>query len=106
MFSSINRKLVGTILRFANEYIFNNDEDDELEVNITPKIYGFAEDIVPFMDNKQFKYHFRMSPSTFEILLNMLYSVFTGQTIGQPQIELDKQLLITVWFLANMECIR
>ncbi|KAF2901953.1 hypothetical protein ILUMI_04235 [Ignelater luminosus] len=60
------------------------------------------------MADHQFQLHFRMSTTTFEYLLHAVYGVRQNSTVsvGQPQFNLDKQLMITVWYLGNLESFR
>lgn len=94
------------VLKSAHEHIFNDEENDHESIIVDPKVTGYAEEIVPYFNDQQFKIHFRMCPRTFEQLLKMVYSVADIQTVGQPQVEHGKQLMVTVWFLANLECLR
>lgn len=84
-----------------------NEEDDEVEVK--EKTFNFAEFTVHQFSNNQFKEHFRIHPSTFEILLQqirMANNDFNDGYVGRPQVNFEKQLLITLWCLANIESFR
>lgn len=104
----MNASKICIILRFAHEHFFISDDDEKSSEPPASfkKMLGYAENIVPDMTDKQFQTHFRISASTFEVLLNMVHSFDSNETAGQPQLELDKQLMITIWFLANLECLR
>lgn len=99
-------KRISVLLKYARESIFSDSEDEEEKETKHESMVGYSENIVPLMSETQFKSHFRISLSTFEVLLNMLHSVKDSQYYGQPQIGIDKQLMITLWFLANLECLR
>ncbi|XP_015376078.1 PREDICTED: putative nuclease HARBI1 [Diuraphis noxia] len=47
----------------------------------------------------EFKFHFRLLPSTFEFLLMLLPPVET--VLGRTPISIDRRLLLTLWVLAN-----
>lgn len=89
---------------FAQEVLFDNSED---EYENHEKERTYAEKIVPNMSDNQFKIHFRMNGATFENLLNKICRVAKKDlTAGQPQIALDKQLMVVIWYLANLESFR
>lgn len=92
------------ILQEAYDMFFDEDEEFENEHDII--VQNYAEDIVPYFDDKQFKSHFRINPDTFEDLLQKMHNTRINEThAGQPQLSLDKQLMITIWSLANLECL-
>lgn len=101
--------MTGLHSTYGNE-IFFDDEDGE-DNEIIEKVENFAEETVPRFSNMQFKYNFRMCPETFEDFLRKLYNFKRqrGQCevhVGHPELSLDKQAMITVWCLANMESFR
>ena len=58
-------------------------------------------------DARDFKSHFRMSRETFEMILNRIRDSdefkFEGQ--GRKVIPVKSQLLLTIWYMANTECL-
>ncbi|XP_064464331.1 putative nuclease HARBI1 [Ornithodoros turicata] len=70
-----------------------------------PKIFGYAENIVPTLSLDDFKSHFRLQRSSVEKLVAML-SRDAHFSMGRPEIELGKQVLVLLWCLANLECFR
>ncbi|XP_066593212.1 uncharacterized protein [Prorops nasuta] len=61
------------------------------------------------MPDKTFKSHFRMSRTSFEALINMaghINSRLPVSTVGFPEISLEKEFLIMIWYLANLESLR
>lgn len=98
------------VLRIVMEEFFNDDDDEELlTASRVLKIEHYVEDIVPQYSDRQFQSHFRMSPTTFERLLTNIYHVETEaptKTQRNPEIPTEKQLLLTLWYLANLECYR
>jgi hypothetical protein len=100
--------MLAIVLFFANEILYaDEDEVENPERKQQIKIKNFAEQVVPAMHDRQFKMHFRLSRSTFDILLSRLYNLKTIDVkSGTPEIKLNKQLLITLWYIANLECFR
>lgn len=94
------------ILQFGkNLLIDDSDSSDENECN--EKIWKFAENTVISFSDNQFKLHFRMTPSTFESLLVKIHNIEEHLVhSGHPEIKLEKQLMMTIWYLANMESFR
>lgn len=99
--------MFSSVLSIMIEEIFEDDEQEETVSSA--KIEDFVEITVPRFDSKQFKCHFRMQPQTFEILLlqihganDRLHQVFRGK----PELSVEKQTLLTIWCLANLECFR
>ncbi|XP_066585492.1 uncharacterized protein [Prorops nasuta] len=86
----------------------NSSSSDE--ENHIPKITNYAEEIIPKMIGNQFKCHFRMTQTSFEALLNMaehLNHLNNANTSSFPIIiNLRKQFLIMIWYLANLESLR
>lgn len=84
-------------------------DDDETEVNVLEKNENFAEYTVPNFNDLQFKEHFRMLRTTMEILLKYIHdSTDVRHEVhrGQPEIPIEKQALITLWCLSNVESFR
>lgn len=84
---------------------FNNAANLENEELI--KIKDFAEEIVPRMNHDQFKSHFRLSVVSFEDLLKKSHDVYIKKVLsGNQGLCLDKQLMIFIWYMANIESFR
>ncbi|KAK9751299.1 hypothetical protein QE152_g5182 [Popillia japonica] len=80
-----------TVLAAVQGHHIMFDSDDEESVNL----------------DRQFREHFRMSPETFEEFLKKLHTVTERNVlVGHPEILLEKQGMITLWCLANMESFR
>lgn len=94
------------VLRFAIEMFFQDSDSDEEEKSCLDKIWGFAEETVPNFNDKQFVSHFRMTPTTFENLYNRIGAHWQTRVDGKPEIALEKQLMIAIWYLANIESFR
>lgn len=60
------------------------------------------------MSDSVFQTHFRMAPATMERLLVMLGPRLAKSNVGpgRPPVKADKQLMVAVWCLANMESFR
>jgi len=71
------------------------------------RIEGFIENVIPRLNRKQFKEHFRISPAVFENLENRLGNLLSRQTAtGRSTIPVRKQLLATLWLLATPDSYR
>ncbi|XP_018405660.1 PREDICTED: putative nuclease HARBI1 [Cyphomyrmex costatus] len=101
----MNEEMVPIII-FAREMFFDDSEDEGKNLNI-PKVYEYAEEIFPRFSNKTFQMHFRVTPDTFEDLLTKIHSIKENyNNVGQKPLLLEKQLMITIWCLANIESFR
>ena len=102
------------VVKAAWELLFSevDEEDDEFVANKRRKIEkneGFWEETIPRFDSQQFKAHFRLSPDTFEIFYRnicQLDSRCLELKSGNPPINIEKQIFITLWYLANTEYFR
>lgn len=93
------------VIKYAQKLIFDDSDDDEEDE--TEKIWDFAEETVPLFSDEQFRQSFRMSARTFENLLHLLHSMEVNYVhSGHPEVTLEKQLMITIWYLANLESFR
>jgi hypothetical protein len=90
------------VLQFV-QFFFDDEDDDDDNTR-------HAEEIVPRYTDHQFQSHFRMSPQTFENLLIRLYNLvehnIVGRAGGNVEVSLEKQLLVALWYLANIESFR
>ncbi|XP_065928319.1 putative nuclease HARBI1 [Magallana gigas] len=73
-----------------------------------PKIDKFVEEIVPRMNEIEFKKHFRLSRDTYNILLTELGPSlkYRQRSTGKPALTPDKQLLVFLWYMANQDSMR
>ena len=105
----------------ADFYQDEEDDDDEamlfFQINKMKRrkltvLLGFVEVIVPNFDTKQFRRHFRISPTTFEELLTTIgnklqdhpqlnQGMLPHASSGRQPIPLANQLLITIWYLSS-----
>ena len=74
----------------------------------TPVRYeGYVWNTIPRMTNKIFREHFRMTPSTFEILERRLGpALFITNNTGRPMKSIRNQLLSVLWLLATPDSYR
>ncbi|CAI6344350.1 unnamed protein product [Macrosiphum euphorbiae] len=99
------------VLVYLNEFTFNDtslEEDmilltnaeNENNYKIKIKIEDFAELLVPNFTNKEFKSHFRVNRSSIEVVMT-----FIGPALSQKSIKInvEKQILIFIWYMANCE---
>jgi predicted DNA-binding protein YlxM (UPF0122 family) len=68
---------------------------------------NFVEEVIPRMTTKQFRQHFRMNPHIFEDLLRKLYTIYPQVAkAGNQELDLEKQVLLCIWYIANLESFR
>ena len=74
------------------------------------RIQFYAERTVLMYNDEHFQAHFRINCNSFAMLLAAVENMnliptseryFNG---GRPPIKLDKQLLVTLWYVANQSC--
>lgn len=92
------------VVHFAVDMIFDDDTDEETDP--TEKIWDFFERTVPNFNNRQFQHHFRMNSTTFENIVIKLHSIVQVKLNGNIETSVEKQLLIAIWYLANIEAFR
>lgn len=92
-----------SILLFSNEIFFESDS----EIDDTDEVNGrwFLEEI-EHMNTMQFKRHFRLEAQSFEDLLNKVHILYEPSNLGHPEISVELGLLISIWYLANIESFR
>ena len=78
---------------------------------VDARVFGYAEEVVPRYQLNDFRRHFRVQRSTFAILVRLLSPHAAGEACliprrGRPPVCCEKQLLITLWILANQEALR
>ena len=99
------------------EELLNEDEGDiSLIGGIIPfmrrdlnRTVFFFQLVVPSYSLDEFKGHFRMTRNTFESVSQELAatgSIPLGNRFGRKAIPLEKQVLIFVWFISNLEAMR
>lgn len=70
------------------------------------KIHQYVENVVHHYLDDTFMENFRMKKVSFELLRLKISPILHRYGPGQPQINTEKQLLLTIWTLANLECFR
>lgn len=94
------------IIEYAKNTVFEESSDEE---DVLEKVESYAELTIPLMSDKQFKQNFRMTALTFEDLLQKCNQVLRNNHFnhtGFPMTSTEKSLLITVWYLGNLESLR
>ncbi|XP_064651986.1 putative nuclease HARBI1 [Lineus longissimus] len=75
-----------------------------------PRTENYAEVTVPLQSLDDFRSHFRLSRTTFEVLLGELQpcpEIALGQHgFGSPPVELGKQALVFLWYLGSPDSFR
>ena len=93
------------------------DEDDFVLISTTcifsrralARIANYFEGTVPLYHDDVFRSHFRMTPSSFETLCQLLVRsdhIPKGNAFGRRCIDPEKQIAVAVWALANQESCR
>lgn len=108
---------------FNSEFNYVEEEDQEeetiellfsratrrinLELRTPIRVEGYIERCVSNSSTVEFQSHFRVSPQSFEWLLQILKpDLESNSVIGRPNIETRKQLLSTLWLLATPDSYR
>ncbi|CAG2218803.1 putative nuclease HARBI1 [Mytilus edulis] len=80
-----------------------------MEPELRPKIYGYVEEIIPQYDEESFRRMFRMSRATFDRICTYLRDcpeLQPTQTGGSDVVTVEKQVLITLWYVGSLDTIR
>lgn len=98
------------VVREAFNLFFGGSDDEDNENNGNVKIVkneNYAEDVVPRFSDQTFKQHFRLSRHVFEILCSEIHALEEHRYgPGRNSTIIEKQLMITLWYLGNPECMR
>ena len=98
-----------------DEDIDNHDDDDIIPIVLAlyfnrrtvPKIENYAERVIPMFTLDDFRQHFRISRTTFEIILQQIgENLSTDHSGGNEPVEVSKQLFIFMWILSNTTSMR
>ena len=79
------------------------------EPELRPKIYGYVEELITHYDDESFRRMFRMSRATFERICTYLRDcpeLQPTQTGGSDVVPVEKQVLITLWYVGSLDTIR
>ena len=83
---------------------------DSKERKSLVRIDNYFERIIPLYSVSDFRSHFQMSRTTVSCLKRLLAACpdlpHEQRNGGRPVIDLEKQVLITMWILGNPECLR
>ena len=97
------------------ELLLNYEGDGEIHL-ISANVAFMKEDlkrivvvVVPCYAIDEFRSHFRMTKTTFEVVAQELAAagaIPTDNRFGRKPIQLQKQILTFIWYMSNMEVIR
>ncbi|XP_072751058.1 uncharacterized protein [Anoplolepis gracilipes] len=77
------------------------------EISVLEKLSDYVERVVLGYSKTTFKQHFRVFPETFQLVLMLVKPILNGiNACGRKQISAEKQLLITLWFMATPDSYR
>ena len=73
-----------------------------------PKVLGFVEEIIPAYSNIDFRQDFRRNRKTYDTFIQKLepFIKYEDRELGKRPLSAQKQLLIYLWYLANLDSIR
>ena len=75
--------------------------------DFVPRILGFAETVVPQYSNDDFRKHFRISRAVFDQILQEIAPTLTTENSGGTEgTTPEKQLLVFIWYMSNLDSIR
>ncbi|XP_011705164.1 PREDICTED: uncharacterized protein LOC105460420, partial [Wasmannia auropunctata] len=122
------RILLSNIIEIINENNSSSDDssDDDMLVQVVnmidgkrgplilkPRIQNYVQNVVSVLTNADFKSHFRMSRETFDWLLTIIGPQLEKKSNpnlqmipGRLPVNLETQLLITLWTLATPDSYR
>ena len=69
-------------------------------------VSNFAEETVPGMDDNEFRRHFRIGKSVFNILIQEFEPFLVRHIGGREPLSVYKQLLIFLWHISTLESMR
>ncbi|XP_025407236.1 protein ANTAGONIST OF LIKE HETEROCHROMATIN PROTEIN 1-like [Sipha flava] len=103
-----NRKNVDPLYFGSGDDDQDEDEFIIFSQTIKPKesktkIKMFAELMVPKFTEKEFKSHFRLNRGSVEVLISYIGPILALESI---KINIEKQILIFIWYMANCETYR
>lgn len=71
------------------------------------RINGYINNVVPRYNTRQFRQHFRLTPTAFESILNKITPILSKvEYKGRPIISPHTQLLAILWLLATPDSYR
>jgi len=93
----------------------SDTSDEELDMRIhmqlrgqrkPTRIVGYIEHTIPQLDREQFRIHFHVTPTTYNLLEQKLASALQGEIGVKSHLPVRKQLLATLWLLATPDSYR
>ena len=101
-------------------YLITNECDEGLSEHVlcmarctrenVAKICGYYERVVPQYSSITFRCHFRLTKHAVEKICTLVgqsdHLKFRMDNGGKIPISIPKQLLVTLWYLGNQECLR
>ena len=87
-----------------DDYLTHSDVNNRLMYLLAtaavPRISAFMENTVPRFSSQDFRFHFRIDRTTFEVVLEtMAPSLESEYPAGKKQVDVEKQLLLFVWYI-------
>ncbi|XP_063439491.1 putative nuclease HARBI1 [Mytilus trossulus] len=79
---------------------------DNKKSRVIPKVSNYYLETIPRFNDRDFKSHFRLSKTTCEVLLMKIHETTTSLPQPGRQIDIEKRLLMFLWYIGNMESFR
>ncbi|XP_064478188.1 putative nuclease HARBI1 [Ornithodoros turicata] len=114
--------VITALISRASDLFYRDDDNDDWECivsclqeppcpvghrGVTARVVQYAETTVPTQTPQVFQSNFRLQKSSFEQMVLLLAPILTPDAlVGRPPIVPEKQLMLFVWYLANMEGFR
>eukprot|EP00102_Acyrthosiphon_pisum_P019682 XP_016656892.1 PREDICTED: uncharacterized protein LOC107882687 [Acyrthosiphon pisum] len=110
------------INHFLNEILVaididdNDDDGDDVYENIfcsekivIPKVTKYSQNVVVILNDSDFKCHFRLNRSSFEVLfkeISIEYNLSEENMVGEKSKTVENNILLSLWYMANLETYR
>ncbi|XP_060844081.1 putative nuclease HARBI1 isoform X4 [Rhopalosiphum padi] len=79
------------------------------EKKLIPKVKNYAQNVVAILNDSDFKSHFRLNRSSFEVLFKEIiieYDLSEDNIVGEKSKIVENHILLSIWYMANLETYR
>uniref|UniRef100_A0A8D9BI24 Nuclease HARBI1 n=1 Tax=Cacopsylla melanoneura TaxID=428564 RepID=A0A8D9BI24_9HEMI len=106
--------LLSVILQDSSSSSSSDDSDTELLIlsgqiksyDSQPKIKDYVQKLVPSYSDVAFQSHFRMDRSSIQMMCDVISADYYKPASSRAQVPIYTVVLLTVWYMANMESFR
>jgi hypothetical protein len=109
MAEGAQRKTFAVAFAIAGKDLFDLVESSSSSDEDVPSPVTGFDTVVPSLRDDDFKAHFRVSRSTYELLLSSIGSKVSNEFVehgGRSTVDVHKQTLMTLWMLATPDSYR